>query len=213
VTKTIGCKDKLTIARVPYALDPANSGVSVTVRMPDGRELAEPNVVVEDLFIVALGDSFASGESNPDRPVQFSAAREMLYDPIMMREEVASRSVAKGAMPRFGLASSESHYDPMVLPRRLLDDEAKERFYPLSSAEFREAWAKASARWLSRLSPFSIRLSVPRRDRACAGESPSRDHAGDLYLLGRRGGRGLVSRHGSARGRERDSGRQGSRPA
>jgi hypothetical protein len=175
VTKTIGCKDKLTIARVPYALDPANSGVSVTVRMPDGRELAEPNVVVEDLFIVALGDSFASGESNPDRPVQFSAAREMLYDPIMMREEVASRSVAKGAMPRFGLASSESHYDPKVLPRRLLDDEAKERFYPLSSAEFREAWAKASARWLSRDChrsqygyPFrvAIELALENRHRA-----------------------------------------------
>ncbi len=67
-SKKIACKDKLTIARVPYALDHANSGVAVTVKLPDGRELAEPEVVVEDLFIVALGNSFASGESNPDKP-------------------------------------------------------------------------------------------------------------------------------------------------
>jgi hypothetical protein len=149
VTKKLPCKDKLVIARVPFALEPPDSGISV-VRLPDGRELVEPNVVVEDLFIVALGDSFASGESNPDRPVQFSAAREMLYDPLMVREEVATRSLTKGATPRFGLASRESHYDPKVLPRRYLDDEANDRFYALSSAAFRAAWEKASARWLSR---------------------------------------------------------------
>ena len=54
-TKRSACTDKLTIARVPYALDRGNSGVSVTVKLPDGRELSEPEVVVEDLFIVALG--------------------------------------------------------------------------------------------------------------------------------------------------------------
>jgi len=54
------------------------------VKLPDGRELVDRDVVVEDLFIVALGDSFASGESNPDRPVQFSATREMVYDPKML---------------------------------------------------------------------------------------------------------------------------------
>ena len=75
-TKKLACKDKLTIARVPYAQDRANSGVSVAVKLPDGRELAERDVVVEDLFIVVLGDFFASGESNPDKPVQFSPSRE-----------------------------------------------------------------------------------------------------------------------------------------
>ena len=91
VSKRIACKDVLTIPRVPFALDHANSGVSVRVALPDGRELADPEVVVEDLFIVALGDSFASGESNPDRPVQFSASREMLYDPTLVTEQVATR--------------------------------------------------------------------------------------------------------------------------
>ena len=55
----------------------------------EGLELAEPEVVVEDLLIVALGDSFASGESNPDRPVQFSAGREMVYEPALLRAGLA----------------------------------------------------------------------------------------------------------------------------
>jgi hypothetical protein len=149
-TRKIACKDKLTIARVPYALDRGNSGVSVTVKLPDGRELADQEVVVEDLFIVALGDSFASGESNPDKPVQFSADRQMVYDPTLVRESVASRAPAKGAVPNFGLASGDDQFDPKVLPRRYMDDEAAERFYPPGSGEFRAAFDKAAARWLSR---------------------------------------------------------------
>jgi hypothetical protein len=154
-SKRQACKDKLTIARVPYARDPVASGVSVTVKLPDGKELVERDVVVEDLFIVALGDSFASGESNPDRPVQFSADRQMVYDPKLLRDEVASRvdkkQPALGAMsPGFGLASGDDNYDPKVLPRRYLDDEAAERFYKLNSPDFQNAFEKANARWLSR---------------------------------------------------------------
>ena len=48
-SKRIACTDKLVIPRVPYALDRANSGVSVTVSLPDGRELTEPEVVVEEI--------------------------------------------------------------------------------------------------------------------------------------------------------------------
>jgi hypothetical protein len=149
-TRRIACTNKLTIARVPYALDRGNSGVAVTVKLPDGRELVEPEVVVEDLFIVALGDSFASGESNPDRPVQFSAEREMLYDPAQLREDVAARAPGKYAAPGFGLAASDEPYNPKVLPRRLMDDEAAGRFNKLTSPEFAAAFEKASARWLSR---------------------------------------------------------------
>ena len=58
-------------------------------RCPTARQLSERDVVVEDIFIVALGDSFASGESNPDRPVQFSPSREMVYDPTLLQDEVA----------------------------------------------------------------------------------------------------------------------------
>src|SRR5882757_7252304 len=150
-TKKQPCKDKLTIARVPFSLDQAQSGVSVSVKLPDGRELSDRNVVVEDLFIVALGDSFTSGESNPDKPVQFSASREMVYDPTLVRDQVAARTPAKGAVaPNYGLASSEDQFNPKVLPRRYMDDEAAERFYKLNSPEFVAAFDKAAARWLSR---------------------------------------------------------------
>ena len=174
-TKRSACTDKLTIARVPYALDRGNSGVSVTVKLPDGRELSEPEVVVEDLFIVALGDSFASGESNPDRPVQFSAQREMVYDPALLREELASRTPAKDAAPGYGLASGDDQTNPKVLPRRLMDDELAGRFHKLSSPEFVAAFEKASARWLSRDChrsqygyPFrvAIELALENRHRA-----------------------------------------------
>jgi len=154
-TKKLACKSKLTIARVPFALDRANSGVSVSVQLPDGRQLAEHDVVVEDLFIVALGDSFASGESNPDRPVQFSAARQMLYDPKILRDEVASKDLDKrpalgGMTPGFGLAAAEDQFNPKALPKRYMDDEAQDRIYKPSSPEFQVAFDKAAAKWLSR---------------------------------------------------------------
>ncbi len=146
------CKDKLTIARVPYSQDRAQSGVAVAVRLPDGRDLREREVIVDDIFIVALGDSFSSGESNPDRPVQFSAAREMVYDPKLVRDEVAlgpeaPSTVAPGG---YGLASNEGQINPKVLPRRLMEDELADRFYKLSSNEFQAAFDKAAPQWLSR---------------------------------------------------------------
>ena len=174
-TKRTVCTDKLTIARVPYALDRGHSGVSVTVKLPDGRELSEPELAVEDVFIVALGDSFASGESNPDRPVQFSAQREMVYDPALLREDLAAKVPAKSAAPGYGLASGDEQYNPKVLPRRLMDDEKAERFHKLSSPEFAAAFEKASARWLSRDChrsqygyPFrvAIELALENRHRA-----------------------------------------------
>jgi len=154
-TKKQPCKDKLTIARVPFSLDPAQSGVRVSVKLPDGRELTDNNVVVEDLFVVALGDSFSSGESNPDKPVQFSGSRQMVYDPSLLRDEVAAvqphEQPAKGAMPGgFGLAAADDQINPKVLPRRLMEDELRERFNKLNSPEFEAAFNKAAAQWLSR---------------------------------------------------------------
>jgi hypothetical protein len=199
--KKLACKEKLTIARVPYALDRANSGVSVTVKLPDGRDLSERDVVVEDLFIIALGDSFASGESNPDRPVQFSGKRQMVYDPKMLRDEVASKDLDKkpalgGMAPGFGLASSDDQFNPKVLPKRYMDDEAADRVYKPSSPEFQAAFDKAAAKWLSRDChrsqygyPFrvGIELSLENRHRSitfasftCSGAEISHGLFGEM---------------------------------
>jgi hypothetical protein len=146
------CKSKFVIKRVPYSPDTKVSGANVKVTMPDGRVLSE-TVVVEDVLIAAMGDSFMSGESNPDRPVTFSASREMVYDPTMVngREEVASyRSIENTTKANtFGLASTDSQFDAKSLPRRRMEDEEKGLVYKASSAEFQSAFDRRGAQWLS----------------------------------------------------------------
>ena len=117
----------------------ATSGVSVAVTLPDGRQLSERDVVVEDIFIVALGDSLRlrRKQSRPAGPVQ-PVARDGLRP-----DAAARRGRARGPQPEiphvqgFGLSSSDPQVNPKVLPRRLMEDELAERFLRLSSPEFR----------------------------------------------------------------------------
>lgn len=145
-TKRQACNAKLVIKRVPYALDRTVSGVSVKVQLPNGTQLADPAVTVEDVFVVAMGDSFASGESNPDRPVTFSASREMVYDPVNTRDDVAFRSIDTH---KYGIASANDGINPKSLPKRLLDDEVKGLIYKPTSTEFLDAFDRRRAQWLS----------------------------------------------------------------
>jgi hypothetical protein len=148
-TKKQPCHTKLVIKRVPFSLDRALSGVSVKVQLPNGTQLAEPSVSIEDLFVVAMGDSFASGESNPDRPVTFSPSREMVYDPVNVG--LAYRSIDKNDNKKggYGVASADDHINPKALPKRLLEDEEKGFIYQLNSREFRDAFERRDAQWLS----------------------------------------------------------------
>jgi len=145
--KEQSCSASLVVPRVPFSLNRPTSGVSVQVKLPDGRVLSD-EVVVEDLFIVAMGDSFASGESNPDRPVTFSAGRQMVYDPALNREdEIASRGL--GLMDHDVRTLVPGRYDAKTLPRRFLEDERNGLFYPLISAQFRAAFDRSGPRWVS----------------------------------------------------------------
>jgi hypothetical protein len=58
---------------VPY---PTGARVSVAVA---GRTLASSDIRVRDIFIVGIGDSYASGDGNPDIPVTFDDRRAMNY--------------------------------------------------------------------------------------------------------------------------------------
>lgn len=58
---------------IPYPL-----GVEVQVSI-DGVVKARRDIIVEDLLVLGLGDSFGSGEGNPDRAVTFSDAGELNY--------------------------------------------------------------------------------------------------------------------------------------
>jgi hypothetical protein len=133
---------------VPFSLERAASGVSVKVQLPNGTELVDPNISVEDLLVVGLGDSFASGESNPDRPVVFSPGREMVYEPINSQQDMANRGLDK-KNPNYGVASANEGINPKALPKRLLEDEEKGLIYKLNSREFQEAFDRRAAQWLS----------------------------------------------------------------
>lgn len=63
---TAPCDDPVT-ADLPY---PNGAAISVAV---EGESAISTDAQVKDLLIVGLGDSFASGEGNPDVPVQFDA--------------------------------------------------------------------------------------------------------------------------------------------
>lgn len=69
------CNTEVTF-RVDYP-----RGANVTVRT-GGRTIARQIIKVRDLFIVGMGDSFASGEGNPDHPVRFSETRTADYGTI-----------------------------------------------------------------------------------------------------------------------------------
>ena len=58
---------------IPY---PAGARLTVEV---GGREIAGEDIRVADLLIVGMGDSFATGEGNPDVPVRFSRERAADY--------------------------------------------------------------------------------------------------------------------------------------
>jgi hypothetical protein len=57
---------------------PYPAGAKVTLQV-GGEQVAEEAVKVTDLFIVGLGDSFGSGEGNPDVPVRLSPERTAEY--------------------------------------------------------------------------------------------------------------------------------------
>jgi hypothetical protein len=146
-TRKQACKDKFVIKRLPYSSNHNASGGAVKVVLPDGRELADANVVVQDLFIVAMGDSFMSGEGNPDKPVVLSATREMVYDPTNSdTRDVASRSVVN---PSYGVASAPAAFDPKSLPKRRMEDEQKSLIFRPNTREYEDAFNKAGAQWLA----------------------------------------------------------------
>ncbi len=66
------CASTTTI-EVPYP-----AGAEVTA-VADGAVVATTRIAVKDRLIVSLGDSFASGEGNPDRAVRFQPGRVVRY--------------------------------------------------------------------------------------------------------------------------------------
>jgi lysophospholipase L1-like esterase len=82
---TLPCDTPVQL-EIPY---PTGSWIKVEI---GGLQVAEVAARVTDLFVVGMGDSFASGEGNPDVPVRFSPDRTAEYG-------VSASSVALNGYP------------------------------------------------------------------------------------------------------------------
>ena len=61
------CKNTFVIKRVPYSPDLKVSGGEVKVKLPDGREIAEP-IAVQDVLVVAMGELVHVGREQSGPP-------------------------------------------------------------------------------------------------------------------------------------------------
>ena len=68
----------------------------------NGQKRGEENIRVRDLFIVGIGDSFASGEGNPDTPVRFSDDRAANYGLDPAKRPMSGYPARKGSWRRIG---------------------------------------------------------------------------------------------------------------
>ncbi|MEM1307571.1 MAG: hypothetical protein AAGG99_08605, partial [Pseudomonadota bacterium] len=80
---------------------PYPGGALVTVSI-GGAEVAAERVKVEDLLIVGIGDSFGSGEGNPDLPVRFDRERSADYGRLRRDLVIAGYPTRVGAWRRLG---------------------------------------------------------------------------------------------------------------
>ena len=97
------CASELRL-RIPFEPErpQAEQGVAVSVALPDGSELSQAPISVRDRLIVGIGDSFSSGEGNPDTPVEIETGSRraglnfgFIYDPVTQ----AIKSVASYSLP------------------------------------------------------------------------------------------------------------------
>jgi len=88
--------NELLILEIPYP-----RGADITVEL-DGRQIAQHRIVVRDILIVGLGDSFASGDGNPDVPVRFSRARHSDYGTTTEGIQLAGYPARIGAWQDIG---------------------------------------------------------------------------------------------------------------
>lgn len=81
---------------VPYP-----TGLDVKVEIA-GSTVAETGVKVRDILIAGMGDSFGSGEGNPDQPVRFSRERAADYGKAEKHPEMTGYPARVGAWQQIG---------------------------------------------------------------------------------------------------------------
>jgi lysophospholipase L1-like esterase len=89
------CREPVSI-EAPY---PGGAGITLEV---GGQEVARADVRVRDILIAALGDSFGSGEGNPDVPVRFSKERAVDYAKAEKHPDLAGYPARVGSWKQIG---------------------------------------------------------------------------------------------------------------
>ena len=92
------CSEQVRLT-VPYP-----EGAKVTVEI-GGREVAHDELVVNDVLVVGMGDSFGSGEGNPDVPVRFSRERVASYGKRSDKADLTGYPARVGAWKAIGDAA------------------------------------------------------------------------------------------------------------
>lgn len=86
----------------PFEMDvPYPTGAALKVEI-GGREVAAADVKVRDILVAGMGDSFASGEGNPDIPVRFSRERSASYGKSDDNEDLTGFPARTGDWQRIG---------------------------------------------------------------------------------------------------------------
>lgn len=89
------CGDPVTFD-VPY---PGGMGITVEIA---GRQVAAGDIKVRDILVAGIGDSFGSGEGNPDVPVRFSRERSADYGKVDKYPDLGGYPARIGAWQRIG---------------------------------------------------------------------------------------------------------------
>jgi hypothetical protein len=97
------CRQAVT-ATVPFGAES-----EVTLNTPGQVSIAKDTIEVDDVLVVGLGDSFAAGEGNPDRPVTFKRAPMDYEDAIQGYPKRAPPGKAAGWVHRNCHRSLYSH--------------------------------------------------------------------------------------------------------
>jgi hypothetical protein len=92
------CDEEATFD-IPYP-----DGATVTVEI-GGREVAKTEVKVRDILVAAMGDSFGSGEGNPDVPVRLSRDRVAEYGKAEKSPTLTNLPARVGSWKRVGDSS------------------------------------------------------------------------------------------------------------
>ncbi|MEO1206430.1 MAG: hypothetical protein AAFV45_08865 [Pseudomonadota bacterium] len=103
---------------------PYPSGATIELSI-GGRKIAETSAKVTDLFVAGFGDSFASGEGNPDEPVRFSSERTATYG----MEEGPQRADLIGLPARVGTWDAIGDPEFMSNNARWLDQACHRSLY------------------------------------------------------------------------------------